>query len=238
MINQKIKIINPILRLLLLIIIIFPIYYYHEFYEHFYVYLTGNVISRVITQEWHVVLISIVLFCAFLIPLSYRRRAPWMEYGLVGAFFVSLFIEMYGIPLTILFAAKYFLASDVILPDNVVGFHLFGVGFGMDLPMAYAAVIMAIGMILIIWGWVTLYFNIKKDQPVTVGIYQYSRHPQYLGFILIVLGWFIGWPTILTIIFTPILIYKYITVCRTEEAELLKQNPQYQQYIHSTPFFV
>lgn len=236
--RTKIRTITILLRIILLALIIFPIIYYDVFYQHFYVYLTGNVITYVIQKQWHVVLISIVLFCAFLIPLSYRRRAAWAEYGLVGAFFVSLFIEMYGIPLTVLFASKYFIKDNIDLPENVVGFHMFGVGFGMDLPMAYGAVLMGIGMLLILWGWITLYLNVKKNQHVTAGIYHYSRHPQYLGFILIIVGWFVGWPTILTIIFTPILIYKYIKVCRTEEAELLKQDQSYQKYIDSTPFFV
>ncbi|MBU0647644.1 DUF1295 domain-containing protein [Patescibacteria group bacterium] len=231
--------INIFLRIIALLLIIFPIIFYHEFYPHFYAYLTGNVINQVITANWHWVLISILLFCAFIIPLSYRRRANWLEYGLVGAFFVSLFIEMYGIPLTILFASKYFYTPNLEFPlNNVITFKLLGTGFGMDLAMAYAAIIIGIGITLILIGWITLYQNAKKNRFVTGGIYKYSRHPQYLGFILIVLGWFIGWPTILTLIFTPVLIYKYIKVCQTEETELPQTAPGYSQYISQAPFFI
>ena len=158
---------NLIPRLFLLILILFPFLYFNEFYLHFKAYFTGNIINRLITQEWHIVLLSILLFVAFLIPLTYRRKASWAEKGLVTAFFVSLFVEMYGIPLTLLFASKYF-APSVDLPSNFVSFNLFGVGFGMDLAMAYSAVLMTIGALLIIIGWISLYNGVKKSKESNV----------------------------------------------------------------------
>jgi len=226
------------LRLLFLLLAAVPLVYYKDFYRHFYAYLTGNILTDVIRQQWHVALLSILLFVAFLIPLSYRRKANWAEYGLAAAFFVSLFVEMYGIPLTILFASKYFYKPSVILPEYVVSFSLFGVNFGMDLAMTYAAVLMVAGGLLILLGWVTLYRNVKKGGLVKEGIYSYSRHPQYVGFILIVLGWFIGWPTILTLVMAPVLIYKYVSVCRKEELEVARIFPQYEDYKKEVPFFI
>lgn len=232
------KIQRIIALVVLLAFIIFPIVYWQEFYHHFEVYFSGNIINHIITKEWRVVVLSIVLFLLFLIPLSYRRKANWLEYGLVGAFFVSLFIEMYGIPLTILFAAKYFYPDPSVLPPNVITFNFAGVDMGMDLVMAYGAVIMAVGMILIVVGWITLYLAAKKGKFVNTGIYSLSRHPQYLGFILIIIGWFFGWPTLITLVFSPILIYKYIRVCQTEEKEISKSHPEYQDYKKQTPFFI
>jgi len=235
--KELIKHRNTPFRLLLLILIIIPFFYFNDFSHHFYVYLTGNIITEVITQQWHIVLVSVVIFLAFLIPLSYRRKANWAEYGLVTAFFVSLFVEMYGIPLTILFASKYFFTATN-LPATIVAFRVFGVDFAMDMAMSYGLILIFIGGFLISFGWLTLYKNIKQNKFVTNGIYKYSRHPQYLGFILIIFGWFIGWPTILTLIFAPILIYKYIRVCQTEEKEILKKSPEYKKYIEKTPFFI
>jgi methanethiol S-methyltransferase len=231
-------------RLLLLILIVVPFFYWQPFWDHFSVYLTGTVVVNLITSQWHVVVISIVLFLLFLIPLSYRRRANWMEYGLVSAFFVSLFVEMYGLPFTLLFASHYFLPSNVILPPNVVSFYLFGVGFGMDLAMFYGAIIMTIGGLLIIGGWIQLYLAVRhqrntvKQQFVTAGLYNFSRHPQYLGFILVILGWFVGWPSPLTVIFTPIILYKYFTVGRAEEKEIVQLHPEYANYQSQTPFLI
>ncbi len=225
-------------RVFFIALFLFPLLKFKDFYFHFKAYLTGNILNRIIIGNWKAVIISIILFLLFLIPLAYRKKANWMEYGLVTAFFVSLFVEMYGIPLTILFASKYFYNSSLIAPPNFIEFSLFGTSFGMDFPMLYAAIIMFIGTILILAGWITLYLGMKKNKFVTHGIYKYSRHPQYLGFILVILGWFIGWPTILTLIMSPILIYKYISVCKKEEKELLVKELNIKEYYSKTPFFI
>ncbi|MFH1391186.1 MAG: isoprenylcysteine carboxylmethyltransferase family protein [Candidatus Diapherotrites archaeon] len=215
---------------------VFPLFNLQEFYIHFYAYLTGSIV--LITGYWDIALISIVLFTAFLIPLSYRKKANWGERGLVTAFFVSLFIEMYGIPLTILFASEYFLNSSALMPKDFVVLTFFGMSYRMDLAMSYGAIMIILGALLILVGWITLYINNKKNKIATSGIYKYSRHPQYLGFILIILGWFIGWPTILTLIFSPILIIKYIQNCRKEEEEMSNANKEYKKYLEKTPFLI
>lgn len=237
--NKNIIIYRWAARSLSAALVLWPLVYWPEFYDHFYAYLTGNIISRVITGEWRVVLISILFFTLFLIPLNYRRRAKWLDYGLTGAFFVSLFIEMYGIPLTILFASKYFFTPGVKLPANAVEFNFFGVAMGMDRAMAYGAVLMAAGAILIISGWWSLYRQAKRGSFAQTGLYAISRHPQYLGFILLIFGWLIGWPTIITLVFSPILIYKYLKVARSEEKEAAATFGQdYKEYCKITAFLL
>lgn len=227
---------NLPLRLIVILFIIVSITLFHEeFYKQFACYLTGK--ANIISQQWHIVALNIVLFVALLLPLSFRRKAKWGEYGIVTAFFVSLFIEMYGVPLGIFFASRYF-TDPVVCAENVINFKFLGVGFGMELAMVYAAILITIGTLLILVGWITLYKNTKKQSFVKNGIYKYSRHPQYLGFILVVFGWFIDWPTLITIIFTPILIYKYTKVCLIEEKEILKNHPEYQKYIDEVPLFL
>ncbi|OGP63465.1 MAG: hypothetical protein A2V65_11560 [Deltaproteobacteria bacterium RBG_13_49_15] len=224
-----------LIRISLTGLLIIPILvFYKEFYLHFRGYLTGNIITMVLTRQWHIVLLSILLFLAFLIPLSYRRKATWAEYGLVTAFFVSLFFEMYGIPLTIFLTSRFFFPMR--LPHNLIKFDLFGTSFGMTIAMVYAAAVIGIGMGLIITGWVTLYSH-REKKIVTYGIYRFCRHPQYLGFILIVLGWFIGWPSPLTLVFSPILIYKYIRVCKKEEKEL-SLDTAYIRYAERVPLLI
>ncbi len=229
---------NLYFRIFILIFFLIPLFFFQDFYIHFYAYLSSNVITEVVTSQWAVVLFFIILFLVFLIPLSYRRKAAWVEYSLVVAFFISLFVEMYGIPLTILLASKYFFVPGTQLPPNVLNISFMGVGLGLDMAMVYGSVMIIMGMTLIILGWVTLYRNTKKEGLVTSGIYNYSRHPQYLGFILIILGWFFGWPTPLTLIFAPILIYKYVTVCRKEEIEVKKEHPEYDNYRSNVPFMI
>ena len=231
------KIRNLTLRLIIACFFCFPFIFFRKFYDHFYAYLTGNVYHEIIKKQWDIVVLSIVLFLLFLIPLSFRRKIKWTEYGFVTAFFVSLFIEMYGFPFSILFAQKWFYQASISHPASVLGFNLFGTHFKMDFPMAYAAMLLIIGALLIILGWITLYFGMKRGEIVTNGVYAFSRHPQYLGFIIIIMGWFIGWPTILTVIMSPILIYKYVSVARREEKEV--QNlTHYQIYKKTVPFLI
>lgn len=227
-------------RLVVLVLGVLPLFWLQEFYHHFYVYLTGTIITGVVLNAWPVVLVSIIVFSLFLIPLTYRKKVKWVDYSLVGAFFVSLFIEMYGIPLSILFASKYFFQSGVVLPQNVVEFRLLGTDIGMDHAMIYGTVLILIGMILIALGWISLYRQVKKGGDFAFsGIYKHSRNPQYVGFMLLILGWFVGWPTILTLIFSPILIYKYYRAARAEERDMLNiHSDKYLEYQSKTPFLI
>ena len=225
------------LRLAALLLLIPPLAAPEAFYRHFTAYLSGNIVNMVIIHQWRIVVLSIVLFTAFLIPLSYHRRVNWAEYGLVGAFFISLFVEMYGIPLTILLASKYLAPAPAALPANVIEFQFLGVGFGMDLAMAYAAALIIIGAILIIAGWLTLYLNLKREPLVTKGVYALSRHPQYLGFILIISAWFIGWPTWLSLAFTPILVFMYLRNCLNEDRRNASL-PGYDNYRRRVAFLI
>ena len=83
---------NYPLRILIIVFAAIPVLFFNLFYQHFSVYLTGSVSAYVITQQWHIVVLSTLVFLAFLIPLTFRRKANWKEYGIATAFFVSLFI--------------------------------------------------------------------------------------------------------------------------------------------------
>jgi len=235
--NWNLKYKNLPLRIMIFLLILIPIIFFEDFYLHIYSHFTGTIINTVITHQWHIVVLNIVMFISFLIPLSFRRKINWKEYGIVTAFFVSLFIEMYGIPLTILFTSKAIDNSNVEIANIVYDFEFLGVNIAMDMAMLYATILIVIGTFFIIVAWFTLYKKIKKEDLVTSGIYSYSRHPQYFGFILIILGWLIGWPTILTLVFAIILIYKYVKVCKIEEKEL-SYIKKYEKYKEKVPFLV
>jgi protein-S-isoprenylcysteine O-methyltransferase Ste14 len=224
------------LRALTLIAIAIPIIFFSEFSLHAIYHFSGSVQEAVIIGEWPLVLINIIIFSAFFIPLTYRRRANWREYGVVGGFFVSLFIEMYGIPFSILLIANYLAGPGWVKPNVMAKATMLGVSLGFTIGMLYATVLIVAGMILIVTGWVTLYRN-KQLKIVTKGIYRFSRHPQYLGFLLIIIGWVVGWPTLFTTAFASILIYKYIRLCREEEKEI-GNNQDYREYMKQVPFLI
>lgn len=226
---------NLYIRIFIAVAAIISIALFHsDFYNQFNCYLRGQ--ANAITAEWHIVALNILLFVFLLLPLSFKRKAKWGEYGMITAFFVSLFVEMYGFPLTLYFASRYF-TEPVKCAEPIINFDFLGVGFGMELAMVYAAVLISIGTVLIAVGWYTLYKH-KNETFVARGIYKYSRHPQYLGFILIIFGWLIDWPTIITLIFVPILIYKYAMAGKVEEKEMLKEHPEYQRYIEDVPYLI
>ncbi|MGA1872643.1 MAG: methyltransferase family protein [Thermoplasmatota archaeon] len=225
------------LRVLMIIILASPFVMPHAFMDHFRAHFTGGIEGSMITGQWHVVLINIVLFLSFLVPLSFRKKISWKEFGLVTAFFVSLFVEMYGIPLTVMFASRAFNTSTGASVDPVMTIRLLGVDFGFTAPMIYGTLLMALGTIIVVIGWVTLYRNIDRDGLVTSGIYSVSRHPQYLGFLLVIYGWIIGWTTVLTVIFGLILFLVYIRVCFREEKEM-DLDHDYGSYKEKVPFMI
>ena len=208
--------------------------WHQDFAQHIAAYLSGSAISIVIQQQWHYVVGSIALFVAFLVPLTWRRKAKWTEYGLVAAFFVSLFIEMFGIPLTLLFASRLLPQPELDLPPNAI--ELPSLGVGLSVPMLYGSALTGVGMVVIAVGWFQLYRAVKRDDVVTTGVYALSRHPQYVGFILVLLGWLVGWPTLLTVLMAPLLIAQYVRVCLKEEAEL--DAGAYSAYRDAVPMFI
>lgn len=177
--------------------------------------------------NWRAVLITTGVFTLFLLGFARpRRRGEWRNAGLYVAFLISLFTEMFGIPLTI-----YLLAPLLGYPSWVFGMnesHLLAFVFDrLGLMPIHVAVyfVMVVSMALIVAGvgllavgWATLYRS--QRGLVTGGIYRYLRHPQYLGLILIVLGFNIQWPTLLTLVMGPALIVMYVWLARREDTEL------------------
>ena len=137
-----------------------------------------------------------------------------------------------AILVTILYVVCFVLVA--IFPAIRTNFML----YGLHTQTSLGEDIMTIGTFLVIIGWITFNQNVKNNRLVTTGIYSLSRHPQYLGFILVIIGWLIGWPTLITLVFTPILIYKYIQVCQIEESEISNRIQAYQQYKKDVPFFI
>lgn len=235
---QDIRSRNLLPRLVALALALFPLVFIREFWLQLNSYATGAILPWVIQKRWDLAIIHIAVFLAFLIPLSYRRHVHWSEYGIASAFFISLFIEMFGIPLTIFLAARTFTNSpEKSIPTGVITSTFGGEMMTVELAMVYGLILAALGALLILAGWVTLYRAARRGMIATTGPYSISRHPQYVGFILIIIGWTIGWPTPLTLIMAPILIYRYVKVCYEEEQEFV-QNRAYQHYQRRVPMFM
>jgi len=94
------------------------------------------------------------------------------------------------------------------------------------------------GFILIGAAWDVLYKAQRAHQVATTGPYAYVRHPQYVGFVLIMIGFLIQWPTLITLTMFPILVTMYVRLARREEREALAElGDAYADYAAKTPAF-
>jgi len=73
----------------------------------------------------------------------------------------------------------------------------------------------------------------------TTGPYAHVRHPQYVGFVLILTGFLLQWPTLLTLAMFPVLVVMYARLARREERELeARFGKEYERYAVVTPAFL
>ncbi len=193
---------------------------------------------------WSLVLVNSVVFILF----AYTFFKPWTSrdwrsFGAFSAFLVALFTEMYGFPLTIYFLSGWLQSRypNVDWFSHDAG-HLLEMLLGWKTnPHAGPFHILSFifiggGFIFISAAWRVLYEAQQHRSLATAGPYSYVRHPQYLGFILIMFGFLLQWPTILTLAMFPVLVGMYVHLAHQEEREVRAEfGAQYERYAASTP---
>ena len=195
---------------------------------------------------WPLVIINAAIFIIFAFSFSKPRTArDWRSFGAFSAFLIALFTEMYGFPLTIYLLSGWLASNypgvDVLAHNSG---HLWQTLLGWKgdphfTPMHWLSDgLIAAGFILVGAAWDVLYKAQRAHQIATTGPYAYMRHPQYIGFIVIMLAFLIQWPTLITLLMFPILVTMYIRLARREEREALAEfGEAYATYAANTPAF-
>jgi methanethiol S-methyltransferase len=196
---------------------------------------------------WGLVIINTAVFVIFAFSFTKPKRSrDWRSFGGFSAFIVALFTEMYGFPLTIYLLSGWLTrAYPGIDPFSHDAGHLWSTLLGLHGDPHFSALhilsIVAIfgGFILLSAAWKVLYDAQSRHTLATTGVYEYVRHPQYIGFIVIMFGFLLQWPTFLTLLMFPVLVVMYVRLARMEEREALREfGGEYRAYMQRVPAFL
>jgi protein-S-isoprenylcysteine O-methyltransferase Ste14 len=196
---------------------------------------------------WSLVVINSLVFIIFAFSFTKpKTQRDWRSFSAFSAFIVALFVEMYGFPLTI-----YLLSGWLVRRHPGVDFlshdagHLWNTLLGWKInphfdPLHILSNVFILGgFVVLSAAWKVLYEAQRTKTLAVSGPYAYVRHPQYDGFILIMLGFLLQWPTLVTLIMFPILVTMYVRLARREEREVLSEfGDEYRRYAARTPAFL
>jgi protein-S-isoprenylcysteine O-methyltransferase Ste14 len=196
---------------------------------------------------WSLVIINIAVFAIFAFSFTHPRTTrDWRSFGAFTAFLVALFTEMYGFPLTVYllsgWLSRRYPGQDLLSHDTG---HLWETLLGwqgdphLNPLHLLGSVAIGGGFILLAASWRVLYAAQQRHRLATTGLYARVRHPQYVGFILIMFGFLLQWPTLLTLAMFPVLVCMYVRLARREEREVRTEfGGQYARYAREVPAFI
>lgn len=196
---------------------------------------------------WTLAIVNAAVFILFAFSFFKPKTGrDWRSFGGFSAFVVALFVEMYGFPLTIYFLSGWLQSRypGVDWLSHDAG-HLLEMLFGWKANPHFGPfhvlsfVFIGGGFWLVAAAWRVLFEAQKRQELATTGAYARIRHPQYVGFVLVMFGFLLQWPTLLTLAMFPVLVVMYAYLARQEERDVLRQfGEAYRRYIDRVPAFV
>lgn len=196
---------------------------------------------------WSLVVLNSLVFIIFAFSFAKPQNArDWRSFSAFSAFLVALFAEMYGYPLTIYLLSGWLTSRfpGVDLLSHDAG-HLLEVMFGWQAnPHAgpfhiLSLIFIGAGFWLLSVAWKVLYDAQRAQRLAVAGPYARIRHPQYVGFVLIMFGFLLQWPTLVTLAMFPVLVFMYGRLGVNEEGEMLAQfGDGYRRYADAVPRYI
>src|SRR6266496_27985 len=180
---------------------------------------------------WSLVIINSAIFIFFAFSFfKPKTQRDWRTFGSFSAFIVALFVEMYGFPLTIyLFSGwltRRFPGANLLSHDmghlwyELLGFQ----GDPHSNPIHILSNVLVVAAFLLLSAsWKVLFAAQKEKLLATAGPYSYVRHPQYAAFIVIMMGFLLQWPTLVTVAMFPILGVTYVRLAHREDREVASE---------------
>jgi protein-S-isoprenylcysteine O-methyltransferase Ste14 len=196
---------------------------------------------------WTLVVFNSAIFLMFAFSFFKPKTGrDWRTFGAFAAFIVTLFVEMYGFPLSIYLMSgwlqSWYPGLDLLSHNSG---HLWSTLLGEKGdphfgPLHIASyVFLGFGFYLLSSAWHVLYHAQRRNALATSGPYAHIRHPQYVAFVLILLGFLLQWPTLLTLLMFPFLLVMYGRLAVTEEAEMhMRFGADFESYAVRTPRFL
>lgn len=195
---------------------------------------------------WVLVFVNSTVFIIFAASF-FHPRSPrdWKAMGAFSSFIVALMVEMYGFPLSIYLLSGWLGSRFDTLTLTHDGGHLWSELIGWEgdphvSPFHIASyVVIGMGFWIIAAAWPVLLRAAQTETLASTGLYARLRHPQYAGFLAIMFGFLLQWPTIPTLVLFPVLIALYRRLSIQEEGAVAAAfGEEWGRYAARTPRFL